>query len=80
MIYEKARGALVRQARAIEPAIREADLTKNRLKLEQAIRKVEREERESNESKKALIRLVRHIEGVLSDLAVHDGHEWGSES
>ncbi len=79
-IYEMARAALVRQIRAIEPAIREADLTSERLKLEQAIRKIEREELESNESKKALIQLARHVEAVLLDLAVQDGPEWGSGS
>jgi hypothetical protein len=70
VVYEMARNALVKQARAMEPAIREADLTKERLKLERAIRQVEREELESNPSKKALIRLARHIEAFLSDLVV----------
>lgn len=70
VVYEMARHALIKQARAIEPEVREADLTKERLKLERAIRKVEAEELQSNPAKKALIRLARHIEDVLSDLAV----------
>jgi hypothetical protein len=65
-----ARDALIKQARAIEPDIREADLTQERLKLERAIRKVEAEELESSPAKKALIHLARHIEDVLFDLAV----------
>jgi hypothetical protein len=70
VVYGMARDALVKQARAIEPAIREADLTKERLKLERAIRKVEAEELEGNESKRALIQLARHIEALLADVAV----------
>lgn len=69
VVYEMARHALVKQARVIDPAISEIDLTKERLQLERAIRKIEREELESKVSKKALIRLARHIEAVLSDLA-----------
>jgi hypothetical protein len=63
-----ARDALIK-ARAMESDIREADLTKERLKLERAIRKVEAEELEGNPAKKALIHLARHIEDVLSDFA-----------
>lgn len=69
VVYEMARHALIKRARAIEPPVREIDLTKERLRLERAIRTVEREEVESNASKRALIGLVRHIEAVLSDLA-----------
>jgi hypothetical protein len=67
IVYGMARDALVKQARAIEPDIREAELTRERLKLERAIRKIEVEECESSPAKKALIRLARHIEDVLSD-------------
>lgn len=70
VIYGMARDSLVKQGRAMQPPIREADLTKERLKLERAIRKVEAEELEGNASKKALIRLARHIEALLPDLAV----------
>jgi hypothetical protein len=69
VVYEMARHALVKQARAIEPEIHETDLTSERLKLEQAIRKIEVEELESRVSKKALIRLARHIETLLADSA-----------
>lgn len=69
-VYRMARDVLVKQARAVNPALQEADLTRERLKLERAIRKVEREELESSTLKKALIRLVRHIEALLADAAV----------
>lgn len=64
-VYRIARDALVQQACAIEPAIRGTDLTKERLSLERAIRKVEAEELEGDASKKALIKLARHIEDII---------------
>jgi hypothetical protein len=70
MAYERARQALVRHLRAIEPAVRESEVTRERLKLEQAIRKVEEEELESNVSKKALISLARHVETLLDDFEI----------
>ncbi len=42
-LYERARVALVNQLRSIEPALEEADITRERLALEEAIRKVEAE-------------------------------------
>ena len=42
-LYERARAALVSQLRSIEPALSEADITRERLALEDAIRKVEAE-------------------------------------
>ena len=42
-LYERARAALVAQLRAVEPALSESDITKERLALEEAIRKVESE-------------------------------------
>jgi hypothetical protein len=42
-LYERARAALVTQLRAIEPALPESEITKERLALEEAIRKVEGE-------------------------------------
>jgi hypothetical protein len=42
-LYERARAALVAQLRGIEPALSEADITRERLALEDAIRKVEAE-------------------------------------
>ena len=42
-LYERARSALVAQLRGIEPSLSEADITRERLALEDAIRKVEAE-------------------------------------
>ena len=42
-LYERARAALVSQLRSMEPALSEADITRERLALEDAIRKVEAE-------------------------------------
>ena len=41
VLYERARSALVSQLRGVEPALDEADITRERLALEEAIRKVE---------------------------------------
>src|SRR6185312_5715584 len=41
VLYERARAALVNQLRSVEPALEEADITRERLALEEAIRKVE---------------------------------------
>src|SRR5271168_1837165 len=42
-LYERARAALVAQLRTIDPPLSEADITRERLALEDAIRKVEAE-------------------------------------
>jgi hypothetical protein len=42
-LYERARAALVTQLRGVQPALSEADITRERLALEEAIRKVEAE-------------------------------------
>ena len=42
-LYERARTALVTQLRGVEPALDESDITRERLALEEAIRKVEAE-------------------------------------
>ena len=42
-LYERARSALVAQLRGVDPALSESDITKERLALEEAIRKVEAE-------------------------------------
>ena len=42
-LYERARNALVNQLRSVEPALDESDITRERLALEEAIRKVEGE-------------------------------------
>jgi hypothetical protein len=41
VLYERARAALVNQLRGVEPALEESDITRERLALEEAIRKVE---------------------------------------
>ena len=41
VLYERARTALVNQLRSVEPALEESDITRERLALEEAIRKVE---------------------------------------
>jgi hypothetical protein len=43
VLYERARAALVTQLRSVEPALDESDITRERLALEEAIRKVEAE-------------------------------------
>ena len=43
VLYERARTALVNQLRSVEPALDESDITRERLALEEAIRKVEAE-------------------------------------
>jgi hypothetical protein len=42
-LYERARGALVNQLRGVEPALDESDITRERLALEEAIRRMEAE-------------------------------------
>src|SRR5664279_5674939 len=42
-LYERARNALVNQLRSVEPALDESDITRERLALEEAIRKAEGE-------------------------------------
>jgi hypothetical protein len=42
-LYERARTALVAQLRSVDPALNESDITRERLALEEAIRKVEAE-------------------------------------
>jgi hypothetical protein len=43
VLYERARAALVNQLRSVEPPLEESDITRERLALEDAIRKVEAE-------------------------------------
>ena len=42
-LYERARNALVEQLRGVQPPLSETDITRERLALEEAIRKVEAE-------------------------------------
>ena len=43
VLYERARTALVNQLRSVEPALEESDITRERLSLEESIRRVETE-------------------------------------
>jgi hypothetical protein len=52
-LYERARTALVSQLRSIEPALSEADITRERLALEDAIRRVEAESVRKTRSERA---------------------------
>src|SRR3569623_1102294 len=42
-LYERARAALVNQLRGVDPPLEEADITRERLGLEEAIRRLEAE-------------------------------------
>src|SRR5471032_1262338 len=42
-LYDRARSALVAQLRGVEPALNESDITRERLALEESIRKIEGE-------------------------------------
>ena len=47
-LYERARSALIAQLRSTEPALSESEITRERLALEEAIRKVEAESARQN--------------------------------
>ena len=53
VLYERARTALVNQLRGVEPALEEADITRERMALEEAIRKVEAEAADAAEAAEA---------------------------
>ena len=40
-LYERARSALIAQLRSVEPALSEAEITRERLALEESVRRVE---------------------------------------
>src|SRR6059058_4344425 len=42
-LYERARAALIAQLRSVQPPLSEAEITRERLLLEEAVRKVEKE-------------------------------------
>src|ERR1700753_2598277 len=42
-LYERARSALIAQLRSVDPPLSESDITRERLSLEEAVRKVESE-------------------------------------
>ncbi len=42
-LYERARSALIAQLRSVQPPLSESEITRERLSLEEAVRKVESE-------------------------------------
>ncbi|RZN11804.1 hypothetical protein CWO90_46210, partial [Bradyrhizobium sp. Leo121] len=42
-LYERARAALIQQLRSVQPPLSESEITRERLSLEEAVRKVESE-------------------------------------
>ncbi len=75
-LYERARTALVNQLRSVEPALDEADITRERLALEDAIRKVEADavkrtrpdaEEASDQQKSILDQGLRGFRETLAD-------------
>jgi len=56
-LYERARQALVTQLRSVQPALEESEITRERLALEEAIRKVEAESaRQAREAARPMIK------------------------
>jgi hypothetical protein len=73
-LYERARAALVAQLRAVEPALSESDITKERLALEEAIRKVEAEAaRKALSEPRSAIRSERPAAAAASPAAEDPG-------
>ena len=58
-VYERARTALVAQLRGVTPALNESDVTRERLALEEAIRKVEAESARQPASRATRSRVTR---------------------
>jgi hypothetical protein len=56
-LYERAREALVAQLRGVTPALDESDVTRERLSLEEAIRKVEGESARQSTSRSETARV-----------------------
>src|ERR1700681_1307582 len=56
-LYERARAALVAQLRGVTPALDESDVTRERLSLEEAIRKVEGESARKSTSRRETARV-----------------------
>lgn len=50
VLYDRARNALVAQLRAIQPPLEEEEITRERLELEEAVRKIEAEEAQKSAS------------------------------
>src|SRR5882724_11007537 len=66
-LYERARTALVAQLRGVQPALEESEITRERLALEEAIRKVEAEAaRHARETARPAF--IKRAEAPRSDL------------
>jgi hypothetical protein len=79
-IYVKARSALIRQLKAITPTLPPAEISKQRLALEEAIRRVEREAVEAASSQLSEEEITRRAEQALEEaLAPGGGSDGPSE-
>ena len=68
-LYDRARAALVSQLRGVVPALDETDITRERLALEEAIRKVEAE---TAKRPRADVQEAEHGEASLRDRGLRD--------
>jgi TIR domain-containing protein len=64
-LYERARTALVAQLRGVTPALNESEITRERLALEEAIRKVESEAAKAAANANELKRMGERLESAL---------------
>ena len=75
-LYDRARAALVSQLRGVQPALDETDITRERLALEEAIRKVEAE---AAKRPRADIQEAEAAEPSLRDRGLRDFRETVAE-
>ena len=76
-LYERARAALVAQLRGVTPPLNESDITRERLALEESVRKVEAE------SARQFVEASRQSRAALSPWGIHPslglaGRSWQS--
>jgi hypothetical protein len=74
-LYDRARVALVNQLRGVQPALEESDITRERLALEESIRKVEAEA-----AKRARVETAEPEEPSLRDRGLRDFRETVAEA
>lgn len=74
-LYDRARAALVTQLRGVQPALDETDITRERLGLEEAIRKVEAEA-----AKRSRADVLEEAEPSLRDRGLRDFRETVAEA
>src|SRR5215207_4773885 len=84
-LYERARAALLAQLRSVSPALSESDITRERLALEESIRKVEAEAaRQFVEPSRQPAPRIRQAEPRQSEVrsreATPDPHPWEEDS